>query len=204
MSKTAIIGLTGPTGAGKSALSGVAEAYGCRYVDCDVLSRQAVEPGAPALVQLAKAFGEDIIRSDGSLDRPLLAKRAFPTPEGREQLNSIVHPAVIDLLEEIIARCQADGTAGVIVDAPLLFESGLDKRCSAVIAVVAPDSCRLERIMARDGLTADAARMRMEAQHPCEYYSARADYTIVNDSTLERLHQQAEKVMRDIFEGDRL
>lgn len=204
MGEMVIIGLTGPTGAGKSALCDVAARFGCRGVDCDVLARQAVEPGMPALEKLAEAFGSDIIREDGTLDRGKLAKRAFPTPEGRDLLNSIVHPAVIDLLEEIILQSGEEGASGVIVDAPLLFESGLDRRCRTVIAVVAPDDFRMERIMARDGIDAEGARLRMKAQHPCEYYSERAEYTIVNDGTLQQLYQRAEAVLRDIFKGERL
>ncbi len=204
MGKMVIIGLTGPTGAGKSALCEVAARFGCRGADCDVLARRAVEPGMPALEKLAEAFGSDIIKADGTLDRGELARRAFPTQEGRERLNSIVHPAVFDLLEEFILRSGEEGAAGVIVDAPLLLESGLDKRCDTVIAVVAPDDFRLKRIMARDGIDAEAARLRMEAQHPCEYYSERAEYTIINDGTLSQLHQRAEAVLRDIFKGERL
>ncbi len=199
MSKTVIIGVTGPTGAGKSAVRDVFEEYGFRFVDCDVLARKAVEPGMPALSLLADSFGADIIREDGSLDRSLLAARAFPTPDGRRLLNGIVHPAVIALAEEIIDECRINGTVGVAVDAPLLFESGLDRICDAVIAVIAPDELRMSRIMARDGMTEEAARVRMNAQHECEYYSARADYTIVNDSTLEHLLRQAHTVIDDIL-----
>ena len=202
MSKMAIIGLTGPTGAGKSALAEAAVRYGCRHADCDVLARLAVEPGMPALSLLSEAFGSDIIRPDGVLDRPLLAKRAFPTQEGRDKLNSIVHPAVIELLEEFISLSDSQGAAGVVIDAPLLFESKLDERCDAVIAVVAPDQFRLERIMKRDGLTEEAAKLRMAAQHHCEYYSGRADYTIVNDGSVERLHKQAGHVLELILKGE--
>ena len=200
MSKTAVIGLTGPTGAGKSALRPVFEEYGCRFADCDVLARVAVEPGAPALAKLAGAFGDDIIRADGSLDRALLAQRAFPTSEGRETLNSIVHPAVIELIEGIIAEAQSENSAGVAIDAPLLFESELDKRCDAVIAVVAPDEIRLERIMARDGLSKEAARLRMSAQHDCSFYSDRADHTLVNDGSMDDLCDKARRLLNDILE----
>jgi len=199
MSKTVIIGVTGPTGAGKSAIREVFEEYGFRFADCDVLARKAVEPGMPALSLLADTFGADIIRDDGSLDRALLAARAFPTHEGRERLNGIVHPAVIALVNEIISECSENGIAGVAVDAPLLFESGLERICDAVIAVIAPDELRMSRIMARDGMTAEAARLRMDAQHECEYYSVRADYTIVNDGTFEHLHLQAHAVIDDIL-----
>lgn len=199
MSKTAVIGLTGPTGAGKSILRRVFEEYGCRYADCDRLAREAVEPGTPALARLADEFGEDIIRPDGTLDRPLMASRAFPTEEGRQRLNGIVHPAVIELLEGIIAESGEQGVPGVVIDAPLLYESELDKRCDAVIAVVAPDALRLERIMARDGMTEESARMRMAAQHDCSFYCAGADYTLVNDGTVDELHAQARRVLDSII-----
>lgn len=205
MCQTAVIGLTGPTGAGKSALRPVFEEYGCRFADCDYLARVAVEPGAPALAKLAEAFGHDILRADGSLDRALLAQRAFPTAEGRVILNGIVHPAVIDLLEDIIFTAQSENAPGVVIDAPLLFESELDKRCDAVIAVVAPDELRLERIMARDGLTEEAARLRMSAQHDCSFYSDRADYTLVNDGSVTELCGKARRMLDDIFvKGDTL
>ncbi len=199
MSRTLIIGVTGPTGAGKSAARCVFEEYGFRFADCDVLSRRAVEPGMPALAQLARTFGEDIIRSDGTLDRPLLAARAFPTPEGRERLNGIVHPAVCRLLEEIIEECRRDGIIGTAVDAPLLFEAGLERICHAVIAVIAPDELRLERIMARDGIDREAALTRMAAQQPCEYYSRRSDYTVINDGTPAQLTEQMRRVLDDII-----
>ncbi len=201
MSKTVIIGLTGPTGSGKTAARDVFEEYGCRFVDCDALSRQAVEPGAPALALLAEHFGGDIIRGDGSLDRGLLAQRAFPTPEGRQRLNSIVHPAVIDLLEGIIDECQQTDVPGVVVDAPLLYEAGLDKRCDAVIAVIAPEELRLERIMRRDNMTEEAARLRMAAQHDSEFYAAGADHVIINDGTVEEMRRRTAQTLDRIFAG---
>jgi len=199
MDKTVIIGVTGPTGAGKSAVREVFEEYGFACADCDVLARRAVEPGMPALAQLAEAFGSDIIRQDGSLDRPLLAARAFPTPEGCSRLNGIVHPAVIALVEDIIRQAGENNQPGVAIDAPLLFEAGLERICHAVIAVIAPDDLRMNRIMTRDGLNEEAARTRMAAQHPCEYYSQRADYTIVNDGTLGDLLSRARHVLDTIL-----
>jgi len=205
MSKTVVIGLTGPTGAGKSVLRPVFEEYGCRFADCDHLARAAVEPGAPALVKLADAFGSDIIRADGSLDRALLAQRAFPTPEGRATLNGIVHPAVFDLLEDIISKAEGENAAGVVIDAPLLFESKLDRRCDTVIAVIAPEEMRLERIMERDGLSEDAARLRMSAQHDSAFYSGQADHTLVNDGSIDSLLDSARHLLSKITgKGDLL
>lgn len=202
MNKPLMIGLTGPTGAGKSAVRPVAERLGCRCIDCDQLARRAVEPGTPALEQLADRFGRDIIKPDGTLDRPELARRAFPTEEGRAALNAIVHPAVIALVMDELERCAAEGIPAALVDAPTLFESGLDGHCDTIIAVIAPDICRLNRIMCRDGITEGEAKIRMSAQPPCEYYSGRAQYTILNDGTEEQLHRQAEQVLNLILKGD--
>lgn len=204
MRKTIMIGLTGPTGAGKSALKQAAEQCRCGYIDCDSLSRNAVEPGSPALARLAESFGDDIIRQDGSLDRAELARRAFPTQQGRDTLNSIVHPAVIALVEESVEQFGRENIPAAIVDAPTLFESGLDSRCDSIVAVVAPDQCRLERIMARDGLTEEAAMIRMNAQHPCDFYSQRAQHTIVNDGTVEELVSKGIHVLEQIIKGENL
>lgn len=197
-----MLGLTGSTGAGKSALGEVFAEYGCSVIDCDVLARRAVEPGMPALGQLAARFGGDIIRADGTLDRALLAERAFPTAEGRERLNAIVHPAVFELIAERVAELESQGVRGAVIDAPLLFESGLQEECDAVIAVTAPDETRLKRIMKRDGISEEAARLRMSAQPPCGFYSERADYTIVNDGDLAQLYAAARRVLDGVFGGE--
>ena len=202
MKKTLMIGLTGPTGAGKSSVRPVVEKLGCRYIDCDLLARKAVEPGTAALERLAAHFGQDIIRPDGTLDRPELARRAFPTGEGRSALNAIVHPAVIALVEEALERCAAEGIAAAVVDAPTLFESGLDKRCDSIVAVIDSEESRCRRIMRRDGITEEAARLRISAQPPNEYYSSRAEYTIVNDGTAARLYKRAERTLNHILKGD--
>jgi len=198
MKKFLTIGLTGPTGAGKSTLRALVEEFGCEWLDCDIVAREVVEPGQPALLELAEHFGNDIIRADGSLDRGLLAGRAFPTEEGRNALNSITHPRVLERLGELSERAFERGRH-VIIDAPLLFEGGVDKMCDTTAAVLAPPDMRLNRIMARDGISEEQARLRMNAQPEDEFYRSRAEYVLYNNAGRQQLLSAAREVFRQIF-----
>ena len=192
------VGVTGPTGAGKSSLRGLTEELGFVWLDTDITAREIVEPGMPALAELAERFGQDIIRQDGTLDRALLASRAFPTAEGCTDLNAITHPRVAERLRELIADAFAQGKHAVI-DAPLLFESGIDAMCDETVAVLAPAEMRMERIMVRDGLTEEQAMMRIKAQKPDEFYSGSADHTVDNSAGLDRFLFSASAVFADIL-----
>lgn len=168
-----VIGLTGPTGAGKTTVCLALEKMGAHIVDCDVLARKAVEIPS-CLAALQEAFGEDIAEN-GVLNRRLLARRAFQSDEKTALLNSIVHPAVIALaLEEI--KQHADQVC--VIDAPLLFQAGMETLCDCTVAVLAPASVRLERIMKRDGIGEKDARMRMRRQPGQAWYRERADAVI--------------------------
>ena len=172
-----IIGVTGPTGAGKSTVVAVLkESFGFRAIDTDKLARLAVNDKNCAL-SLKKAFGNDIYEKDGSLNRALLASRAFQNDEKTALLNSITHPVIIQMLLEEIENAPDDVTQFVI-DVPLLYESGLDKICDFVFAVTAPYQTRLSRIRKRDGLTIEQAKLRMARQKKNKFYESRADYVI--------------------------
>lgn len=192
------VGVTGPTGAGKSSLCGLTGELGFVWIDTDITAREIVEPGMPALKELAERFGRDIIRPDGTLDRALLASRAFPTEEGRAALNAITHPRVAGRLRELTAEIFAQGRH-VIIDAPLLFESGIDAMCDETVAVLAPAEMRMERIMLRDGLTAEQAQTRINAQKPDGFYSGRAGHTIENSAGLDKFLFSASAVFADIL-----
>lgn len=171
-----IIGLTGPTGAGKSTAAAAAEGFGLQIIDCDKLARAAAEKGTDGLKALVAAFGKEILLTDGSLDRRALAAAAFASPQKTELLNKTILPHIVKLV-----LAEAEGK-NVLLDAPTLFESGLDSVCTAVIAVSADTGIRRERIIKRDGLTADAADLRINAGKTDEYYKQRADYFLYNNS----------------------
>jgi dephospho-CoA kinase len=171
-----VIGLTGPTGAGKSTVASALERLGCAIVDADRAAR-SITGRADCLARLKAVFGADIVRTDGGLNRQKLAARAFSSPENTKKLNAVTHPAIIAECERRLTRAKEKDCRAVILDAPLLFESGTQGLCDATVAVLAPDASRLKRIMARDGIGEAEARERMGAQHGGEYYRKRADYT---------------------------
>ena len=199
MGKPPVIGLTGPTGAGKSTVAEALRRLGCAVVDADAAARNVT--GQPrCLLKLREAFGADIIGPDGALDRKTLSQKAFAGPEATRLLNSITHPAIFEACIRQIKEAQQKGCRAVILDAPLLFESGAERLCGATIAVTAPPEARLKRIMARDRIGEKLARERMEAQHGEEYYTARADYTFSGTTDWSVLNQKAAELLEKILE----
>lgn len=199
--KPFILGLTGPTGAGKSAAAAGMKARGCAVIDADQLARKAVEPGSPALSELAAAFGPDILDETGALNRALLAQRAFVSSEATQRLNRITHPYIIRLTEEEIRQYAEKGVPLIVLDAPLLYESGMDRLCDAVAAVIAPKQTRLERIMRRDGISRESALLRMSAQNKDEFYTDRARYVLYADTNRQDLYRQAGKLADQLREA---
>lgn len=191
------IGLTGPTGAGKSTVAACFADAGLPIVDADAIAHETVVPGSPVLAALADAFGGSILLPDGSLDRAALADAAFSSPENTARLNAITHPAIICRIRETFTALERRHRAAVL-DAPLLFESGLDAVCDYTIAVLAGEESRRSRIMARDGLSAEAACRRMQAQPPEDFYIARADRVLRNDAAPKQLRTAAAALLREI------
>jgi dephospho-CoA kinase len=187
-----IIGLTGPTGSGKSTLGSIAEQKGIRVINCDAVSR-AVSQKAEIISALAEQFGQDIIM-DGALLRPLLAERAFSSPDNTEKLNKIMLPAVVNEIKAML------GDDTVILDAPTLYESGLDKDCDLVVAVLAGEDARKKRITARDNLTDEAASVRLAAAKPNSFFEDRADYVIYNDGDEQEFKTKIIALLREITE----
>lgn len=183
-----IIGLTGPTGAGKSEAAQILNAYGGAIVDADRAARRAVE-NAACLQALQTAFGSDICRPDGILDRKELARRAFAAPEKTQRLNEITHPYIRAQMRTELRQALDHGAPFVVLDAPLLLESGLDADCEAILVVLADPEVRVRRICARDGLSEADARLRMHAQHPDAFYTQRATAVFYNNTTPDDLRR---------------
>lgn len=187
-----LIGLTGGIGSGKSTVAQLLVRHGWELVDADQIARDIVEPGQPALAELAQAFGEDILQEDGSLDRGLLASRAFSNREKTAVLNSITHPRIH---EETQARFDAARRAGadfVVYDMPLLVDKGLHKDMDATIVVDVDAEERVRRLVAYRGLDEEDARRRIEAQIPDDVRRAAADFIIDNNGPREALGEQVE------------
>lgn len=201
--KVYVVGLTGPTGSGKSEVARVWKDQHFPMIDADVLARRVVEPGQPALEELVAEFSEDILHEDGTLNRRQLAKRAFATPEDTAKLNAITHPRIIDLSNKILMQFEQMRERIAVIDAPLLFESGMEAICDLTVAVVAPAAMRLERIRQRDELTEAQAKARMSAQQEEDYYTTRASITLRNEGDLAQLRRQAEELAVQIREWAR-
>lgn len=179
MSRKILLGLTGQTGAGKSTVGAYLRGRGAAVLDGDLAAREVLVGNAELKARICAAFGDDVYNGD-VLDRAVLASRAFASPAATATLNSIMHPAVCAWLSTR-AEAAFETADVVVVDAAALIESGFAARCDLLAVVTAPEPMRLARIMARDGLTEEAARLRMNAQKPESWYVERADYVIVND-----------------------
>ncbi len=180
-----ILGLTGQSGAGKGYVAALFAKHHLPSIDCDAVSREVCAPNAPCTVALAQAFGSDVLDGQGALLRRELAKRAFATPEATETLNRVTHPFILDALHAKMATYEKQGCHALLLDAPTLLESGLDRQCDRIIVVTAPRALRRVRIRARDGLTEAEADLRLDAQKEEAFYLASADFVIVNDNTTD-------------------
>ncbi|MDC7069094.1 MULTISPECIES: dephospho-CoA kinase [Corynebacterium] len=185
-----IIGLTGGIGSGKSTVARILQEHGFPIVDADLIAREIVEPGQPALAELAKEFGEDILNADGSLDRGLLASRAFTNKDTTQRLNNITHPRINQRTQELFDEARENGAEAVIYDMPLLIDKGLHKDMDATIVVHAAEHVRLERLTTKRGLDVDDVRRRINAQIDDETRKQYADILLDNNGTEEDLTQQ--------------
>lgn len=175
-----IIGLTGQTGAGKSTVARALEKIGYYHIDADLVAKEVINGDKAVISALAREYGEDIALPDGSVDRKLLAKRAFSSKENTERLSEITHPAVVRRIKSIISKKEQENALGVTVDAIGLFESGLSSLCDINVCVVAPEEIRLERIINRDKISLEGARQRISAQKCEDFFLANADKIIKN------------------------
>jgi len=176
--KTLIVGLTGQTGAGKSTVAAMLADRGFIIIDGDVIAREIMAAGSPVLKTLAAEFGKDILNGDGSLNRKLLASRAFAGRESTLRLNEITHPIITENIVSKIKNAEKEGARAVIIDAAVLLESGVAGLCDLIAAVTAPEEIRLSRIMERDGLNKADALIRIQAQLGEEYYQKKADIVL--------------------------
>lgn len=196
MSKAFVVGLTGPIGSGKSAVAEIFQNNGYKLIDADKVAREVVKKGSPVLDELSKNFGEDVINEDGTLNRRLLAQKAFSTKDGTALLNSITHPAIVSLVKKRIADFKAQGFDKIIYDAPLLFESETDKLCDSIVSVIAPKEVRIKRVVSRDNMPLSEIEKRIKAQHDESYYTEKSNYVIYNNSTLKELRLRTQSVVR--------
>jgi len=193
------VGLTGGIACGKSTVSGMLEARGAAIVDADRIARDVVLPGQPALQDIREAFGDDVLLADGTLNRKALGAVVFGDEAARRKLEAILHPRIrAEMARQMADWNEREPGRLVVVDIPLLYESGLDKRFDfeEIIVVYVPREVQLERLMKRDGLSSEAAEQRLDAQMPIERKKELADVVIDNSGSLEQTEAQVEAYLR--------
>lgn len=176
-----ILGLTGPTGAGKGFVSQTLAEKGFAVVDADRVAHAVMAPGSPCAAAIAHTFGKGVQRPDGALDRKALGALVFSDPEKLKALNALSHPPILARLQAELDASAAAGYPVAVLDAPTLLESGADKLCDHIAAVTADGGLRLTRIMERDGLDRERALQRIQAQPDASFYTARADFILENN-----------------------
>lgn len=186
-----LIGLTGGIGSGKTTVASRLKTLGARIVDADKIAREIVEPGEPALAELAEAF-DGVLNADGALNRAELARQAFATPEATEKLNSITHPRIRERTLERFAQARTEDVPVLVYDMPLLIENGEYKKMDHVLVVDAEDEIRIDRLVNSRGLDEEDARRRIAAQISREERLAAADSVVDNSGTRDQLLQQVD------------
>lgn len=179
-----ILGLTGGIASGKSSVADCFVECGALLVSADLLAREVVNPGSPTLAKVVEYFGEEILTSEGSLNRELLANKVFSDPAARRQLEKITHPAIAHLAECRLTELSQSSHDLVVYEAPLLFEAGAESRVDQVLVVVVDPDVQLARLLERDNLSEAEARQRIAAQWEQADRVEKADFVIDNSGSL--------------------
>lgn len=193
-----IIGICGRSGSGKSTVLEIIKKKFKGCIDCDKVSREVTEKGSECLEELAVEFGNEILFSDGSLNRAKLGSIAFGSKEKTEKLNQITHKYILKRVETLIEEFSSNGEKVVFFDAPTLFESGLDKRCNYILAVSASDEKLISRIKSRDNKTETEVIKRLSSQYDEDFLKKNSNYLIENNGTLYELEKKAEEFLEKV------
>lgn len=176
-----IIGITGSSGAGKTTLSkALNEREDVIVIDADKVVREMSVPGTQYLNSIKDTFGNEILLENGYLNRKVLADKIYNDNEAREKLNTLTFKYVVDEILQRIKNIKDEKIQIVVIDAPLLFEAGLEKYCDSVVALIADKELKIKRICQRDNIDKKTAESRLNIQQDDSYYIERADYVIIN------------------------
>ena len=190
-----IYGLTGMSGAGKTTVCEEFSRSGFDIINCDMIAREVVEKDTPCLDEIKQKFGGEVITADGELDRKVMGNIVFNDKAKLLLLNNTIYPYIT---YEVIQRIERSDSGYVLLDAPTLFESGIDYTCNGVVSVICDREVSLKRIMARDGIDRKAAESRLKSQHDAEFYKSRSDFCIENNGDISALTDKAHRVIAQI------
>ena len=193
-----VIGLTGPTGAGKGTVAKLFASFGVQIIDADAVYHALLVPPSPCLDELTVRFGSSILNPNKTLNRPALGAIVFSDQKALSDLNAITHRYVMEQIRSELDRLRKTQVKVALLDAPQLFEAGADRDCDVVVSVLADEERRLSRITQRDGISPEAARKRMAAQLPDEFFRRNASYIIENNQSPEQLTDAVQAILSEI------
>lgn len=193
-----VIGLTGGIATGKSTVSQMLVKAGLPVIDADLIARQLVQPGEPAFREIVQAFGAEILQKDGSIDRKLLGRLIFAQPSRRRRLNQITHPKIIQAIEDELARLKTKGIPLVILDVPLLLETGMDAMVDEIWVVACSRDVQVQRLQDRDKLSLEETEDRLRAQMPLDEKKKFAHQIIDNSRDIDHTRRQVLSLVRSL------
>ncbi len=194
-----IVGLTGGVASGKSVVSRILKEEGAYLIDADQIARELVQPRTSAWEELVKVFGKEILQKDGSIHRKKLAAKVFSDPKQRDLLNRTLHPRIKEEMgRRLKAIGQKDPEAIVVIDAPLLVETGDHREMDKVIVVISTEAQQIARLREREGMDQEEARRIMASQIATEEKVKVADFVIRNEGSLEETERRAREVFQEL------
>ena len=194
-----VLGLTGSIACGKSTVAEYLKSMGAHIIDADAISRALTAPGGAALPAIRAQFGEDVFHKDGTLNRAALANEIFGNVENRRRLEGILHPAVQSETLRQMDEARADGAEVIVLDVPLLFETGMDALCDGVWVISVDRETQIGRVMQRDGKTREQAEERIAAQMPLSEKERHADRVIRTDRPMEDTRREVTQLYKELL-----
>lgn len=198
--KFLVVGLTGPTGSGKTTVSEVFADNGFYVINCDSVAHEVTQKSTPCLKELVHEFSNDILNEDGTLNRQKLADIVFSDSVKKACFEGVVYPYIIAKILDEIKNAASNGVEYVLLDAPTLFQSNADDLCDVKVSVIADEHRRYENVISRDGLSLKQAQLRMSAQKKDDYYITRSDVVIRNNKDIDTLKRTAKELVNTIKE----
>ncbi|NLJ16414.1 MAG: dephospho-CoA kinase [Clostridiales bacterium] len=199
MAETLLVGLTGMSGSGKTTVCDYFRAKDIDIIDCDKVARFVVQKDFPCLDEIRESFGNEVILKSGELNRKKLGEIIFKNDDKKQMLEKIIFPYIVYQVFSKITDLKNKNRKIIILDAPTLFESGMDKICDVIISIVSDLDICAERISKRDNISLESARQRLIKQHGKEFFIKNSTYYINNVHSVNELNSSTENILDELI-----